>query len=184
LAFEGHYVGLLDGDWGRMSREAMQRYSMKEFRTQPEEWHTAMLAFSYYDRYTQDGWDMQYFPALDMSVMLPLKTLVTDAPSQHMLNYRHRDSSLAISVGRHSLETAASFHRYTVNAHSTAKAEYSVRKDGVAISTATTSNGTKLYTRSNLISGGWSTVMMSAKPWDFSTFQAVSSSITGAGALL
>ena len=30
LAFEGHYVGLLDGDWGRLSREAMERYSYKE----------------------------------------------------------------------------------------------------------------------------------------------------------
>ncbi|AXI45802.1 serine protease [Sulfitobacter sp. SK012] len=178
LAFEGHYVGLLDGDWGRLSREAMQSYTRKEFDAQPEEWHTAMLAFSFFDRYDRDGWDMQYFPALNMSLMLPLKTLITDAPSEHLLNYRHRDSTLAVSIGRHTLETASNFHQYTANAHSTAEVPYSVRKDGLAISTATKRDGTKLYTRSNLLNGAWSTVMISAKPWDLNTFQAVASSIS------
>lgn len=177
LAFEGHYVGLLDGDWGRLSREALQRYTREEFDAQPEEWHTAMLAFSFFGRYERDGWDMRYFPVLNMSLMLPLKTLITEAPSEHLLNYRHRDSTLAISIGRHSFETASNFHQYTVNAHSTAETPYSVRKDGLAISTATTRDGTKLYTRSNFINGTWSTVMVSAKPWDLNTFQAVTSSI-------
>ena len=177
LAFEGHYVGLLDGAWGRLSQQAMQRYTNKEFGAQPEEWHTAMLAFSFFDRYQRDGWDMRYFSALDMSLMLPLKALITDRPTEHMLNYRHRDSSLAVSVGRHSLETAANFHRYTINSHSTRETPYSVMKDGLAISTATTRDGTKLYTRSNFLNGAWSTVMVSAKPWDSNTFQAVTSSI-------
>ncbi len=177
LTFEGHYVGLLDGDWGRLSREAMQRYSTTEFGAQPEEWHTAMLAFSFFGRYERDGWNMQYFSALDMSVMLPLKTLITDPSSEHLLNYRHRDSTLAVSIGRHSLETASGLHQYTVDAHSTADSPYSVRKDGLAISTATTRDGTKLYTRSNYINGAWSTVMVSAKPWDINTYQAVASSI-------
>lgn len=178
LAFEGHYVGLLDGDWGRLSKEAMQRYSTKEFGAQPEEWHTAMLAFSFFDQYQRDGWDMQYFSAIDMSLMLPLKTLITDPQSEHLLNYRHRDSTLAVSIGRHSLDTASSLHQYTMDAHSTAETPYTVRKDILAISTATTRDGTKLYTRSNFINGAWSTVMLSAKPWDINTFQAVASSIT------
>lgn len=178
LAFEGHYVGLLDGDWGRLSREAMQRYTRKKFNAEPEEWHTAMLAMSFFDLYQRDGWDMQYFPVINMSLMLPLKTLITDAPTEHLLNYRHRDSTLAISIGRHSLDTAVNFHQFTMDAHSTAEAPYSVRKDGLAISTATTRDGTKLYTRSNFLNGAWSTVMISAKPWDLNAFQAVSSSIT------
>lgn len=33
LAFQGHYFGLLDGDCGRLSREAMSRYSWKEYGT-------------------------------------------------------------------------------------------------------------------------------------------------------
>ncbi|UWR13615.1 S1C family serine protease [Sulfitobacter sp. M368] len=177
LAFEGHYVGLFDGDWGRMSREAMQRYTVNEFGSQPEEWHTAMLALSFFERYQRDGWDMRYFPVLKMSLMLPLKTLIVDAPTEHLLNYRHRNSTLAVSVGRHSVATASNLHRYTMNAHSTTETPYSVRKDNIAISTATTRDGTKLYTRSNYIDGGWSTIMVSAKSWDLNTLQAVSSSI-------
>ncbi len=178
LAFEGHYVGLFDGDWGRMSQEAKQRYTIKQFGSQPEEWHTAMLALGFYERYQRDGWDMRYFPVLKMSLMLPLKTLIVDAPTEHLLNYRHRDSTLAVSIGRHSVETASNLHRYTMNAHSTNETPYSVRKENIAISTATTRDGTKLYTRSNYIDGGWSTVMVSAKSWDLNTLQAVSSSIT------
>jgi serine protease Do len=177
LAFEGHYVGLFDGDWGRMSQEAMQRYTVNEFGSQPEEWHTAMLALSFFERYQSDGWDMRYFPALKMSLMLPLTSLIVDAPTEHLLNYRHRNSSLAVSVGRHSVATASNLHRYTMNAHSNNETPYSVRKDNIAISTATTRDGTKLYTRSNYIDGGWSTIMVSAKPWDLNTLQAVSSSI-------
>lgn len=177
LAFEGHYVGLLDGDWGRLSQEAMQRYSNKEFGSSSEEWHTAALAFSFYDRYERDGWDMRYFPVLGMSVMLPQKALVTDPPTEHLLNYRHRNSSLAVSIGRHDQQTASSMHEYTTGAHSGTEQPYSVRKSNFAVSTATTSNGTKLYTRSNLVNGRWSTIMVSAKPWDANTFQAVTSSI-------
>lgn len=177
LAFEGHYVGLLDGDWGRLSREAMQRYSQSEFGSSPEEWHTAALAFSFYDRYNRDGWDMRYFSVLGMSVMLPQKALVTDPPSEHLLNYRHRDSSLAISIGRHDKKTASSLHEYTTNAHSTSGEPYSVRKTNFAVTTATMGNGKRLYTRSNYVNGAWSTIMVSAKSRDINTFQAVSSSI-------
>ena len=172
LAFEGHYVGLFDGDWGRLSQEAMQRYTIGEFGSQPEEWHTAMLAMGFFERYQRDGWEMRYFPVLRMSLMLPLKTLIIDAPTEHLLNYRHRDSTLAVSIGRHSVETASNLHRYTTNAHSTNETPYSVRKDNIAISTATTRDGTKLYTRSNYIDGGWSTVMVSAKSWDLNALQA------------
>lgn len=177
LAFEGHYLGLLDGDWGRLSRNAMYRYSNKEFGTASEEWHTAVLALGFFDRYSRDGWDMRYFPVLGMSVMLPKKTLSVDAPSEHLLNYRHSGSSLAISVGRHDQKTLSNFHDYTINAHSRNDEPYSVRKTNFAITTATMSDGSKLYTRSNFINGGWSTVMVSAKPWDLNTFQAVASSI-------
>ena len=45
LAFQGHYFGLLDGDCGRLSREAMSRYSWKEYGTKTEEWHIALLLY-------------------------------------------------------------------------------------------------------------------------------------------
>ena len=47
LAFEGHYNGLLDGDWGALSQKAMDRYSRQEFGTSAEDWHMATLAFGF-----------------------------------------------------------------------------------------------------------------------------------------
>ncbi len=177
LAFEGHYVGLLDGDWGSMSQRAMARYSYKEFQTAPEEWHTAALTFSFFERLDKHGWDMRYFSYLKMSVMLPNKRLVTDPATEYLLNYRHRDSTLKVSVGRHHQSTASNFHTYTANVHATKDEPYSVRKDNFAITTATMQDGTKLYTRSNFLDGMWSTIMVSAKSQDANTFNAVTSSI-------
>ncbi|NIZ62228.1 serine protease [Sedimentitalea sp. CY04] len=177
LAFEGHYVGLLDGDWGRLSREAMERYSYKEFGRASEEWHTAVLALSFFDRYERDGWDMRYFPALGMSVMMPLKTLVTDPPSDHFVNYRHSGSSLSVSIGRHDNATATNMHRFTIDAHTRREKPYSVRKTNFAVSSAVLSDGSTLYTRSNFINGAWSTIMVSASARDLNALQAVTSSI-------
>ena len=178
LAFEGHYVGLLDGDWGGMSQRAMVSYSRKEFQTSPEEWHTAHLAYSFYERNERDGWNMRHFSYLGMSVMLPTKQLITDPATDNLLNYRHRSSSLKVSVGRHNNRTANNLHEYTSDAHATNAKPYSVRKTNFAVTTATMRDGTKLYTRSNFVDGYWSTIMVSAKSWDSNIFQAVTSSIT------
>lgn len=183
LAFEGHYVGLLDGDWGRLSREAMHRYSYKEFGTPSEEWHTALLALSFFERIETDGWEMQYFPVLGMSVLLPAKNLVVDPPTEHLLNFRHSRSSLAISLGRHSQDTANSIHQYTLDSHAQKDVPYSVRKSNFAVSTATMRDGAKLYTRSDFIDGGWSTVIVSTASADPNLFQAVTSSIAVGEAL-
>lgn len=177
LAFEGHYVGLLDGDWGKLSRRAMQRYSQKEFARTSLEWHTAVLAVSFYERFEQAGWDMRYFPALGMSVMLPEKKLIIDAPTEHLLNYRHADSTLAISIGLHDQSTAEGLHKYTANSHASSSNPYSVRKPSFAVTGIIKSDGSRLYTRSNFIGRRWSTVMVSAKSWDENIFSAVTSSI-------
>lgn len=177
LAFEGHYRGLLDGNWGKLSREAMNSYSHSEFGTSSDEWHTAVLAINFFNRYDRAGWDMRYFPDLKMSVMLPEKELIVDEPSEHFRNYRHIASSLSVSMGRHNQKTVSNFHRYTFESHSNSEKPYSVRKTNFAVSSAVQANGARLYTRSHFIDGAWSTVMVSALAEDETTFNAVTSSI-------
>ena len=178
LAFEGHYLGLLDGDWGRLSREAMARYSRKEFNSVSEEWHIAALALGFFDRFERDGWDMQFYPGLEMSVLVPLRTLVTDPRSANFINLRHSGSSLSISMGIHSQATAQRIHDFTMGAHARSSAPYSVRKSSLAISSVTKSDGSLLYARSNFINGAWSTIMLSARSYDASILSAVASSLT------
>ena len=155
----------------------MRNYSASKFQSQPEEWHTAALAYSLFTRYEKSGWDMRHFSYLGMSVMLPLKQLVNDPATEHLLNYRYNLSSLKVSVGLHNQTTASNFHQYTLDVHASATEPYSVRKTNFAITTATLRDGLRLYTKSNFINGRWSTVMVSAQASDVNLFQAVTSSI-------
>lgn len=178
LAFEGHYVGLLDGEWGKMSKQAMLSYSKERFGENTEEWHSAILALDFFEKFENDGWNFRYFPALNLSVILPLKRLNIDAPSDLFLNYSHSGSSLAVSVGVHTEATAEEIHKFTRNFHKLSGKPYSVRKQNFAITTGTNNNGVKIYTRSNFIKGKWSTIMLSAQRKDFHVLSAVASSIT------
>ena len=178
LAFEGYYNGLLDGDWGPRSRDAMQRYSLSEFGTSSEEWHMAFLASTFFDEWTDNGWVVEYIPSLGMSFLTPERAKINQPPSKNFVNWRHSNSTLAYSIGIHDRSTAQSLHDYTSNWHDSTKPLYAVRKSNFAVTAAKKSDGSILYTRSNLVRGNWSTIMLSAKPWDEPTLNAVAASIT------
>lgn len=177
LAFEGDYNGLLDGAWGKISQRALERYSRREFGTPYEEWHLAFLAISYLDRYETDGWSMRYFPALRLSLLWPEKTIIQDPSTDQFLNFRHYGSSLSISIGRHTKAQTQSLHEFTTQNHALSSKPYTVRKTNFAVSSATKSDGSTLYTRSNFIDGAWSTIMLSANRRDKSVLNAVTASI-------
>ncbi|MCF3594187.1 serine protease [Rhodobacteraceae bacterium LMO-12] len=177
LAFEGHYNGLLDGAWGRLSQRALERYSVNEFGGGAEDWHMAVLAFGLLERYETDGWSMRHFGSLGMSLLLPSKTLIQDPPTENFVNFRHQRSSLSISIGILSKRTAQNVHDYTQGTHESGTTPYSVRKTSFAVSTGTDRTGKTLYTRSNLINGYWSTIMLSASQRDKGILNAVAASI-------
>ncbi|MEX0319015.1 MAG: trypsin-like peptidase domain-containing protein [Ruegeria sp.] len=178
LAFEGYYHGLLDGAWGKISSQALRRYSQAEFGTEPEDWHMAMLAWSLMDLVSTDGWNTRFFPGLGISVLWPEKAIIRDQDSEHFLNYRHAGSSLSISIGVHNVDTAQRLHDFTLGTHEKAGQPYQVRKSNLAVSSATKRDGSTLYTRSDFVGGAWSTVMLSASKRDGAILGAVSSSIS------
>ncbi|WP_299859070.1 S1C family serine protease [uncultured Roseobacter sp.] len=178
LAFEGHYNGLLDGDWGRISRQAFNDYSLKTLQSSSEDWHMAMLAWSLFQRMENSGWAMTHFASLDLSLLWPENALFRDSDSDNLINYRHTNSSLAISMGRHSDSTAQAMHDYTVGVHAGSNPAYSVRKPSLAVTSASMRNGSMLYARSDFLNGAWSTVLLSANEADVSVLNAVAASIT------
>ncbi len=177
LAFEGHYNGLLDGAWGRLSQRAMTGYSRAEFGSETQNWHMAMLAWSFFQRADADGWKMRYLRPLGMSMLWPEKAYVADAPSERFLNFRHTRSSLSISIGIHDPSVAQSVHNYTLGTHEHATQPYSVRKQDLAVSSATRRDGSTLYARSNFVDGAWSTIMIFANKSDGPILNAVAASI-------
>lgn len=177
LAFEGHYNGLLDGDWGSISRRSMSEYSYREFEESTQNWHMAVLAFSLFDRVDRDGWFIRYIEPLGLSFLYPDKAVVNDPKTDTFVNWRHSRSSLSYSVGRHTLRTVRSLHDFSFRWHELSEPPYTVRKDRLLVTGAKKRDGSQLYTRSDLIGDGWSTVMLSANRRDVATLQAVASSI-------
>lgn len=177
LAFEGHYNGLIDGDWGGLSQAALEAYSRQEFGTSAEDWHMAVLAFTFFDIYDRDGWAIRYNDDLGLSMLHPYDAARIEPATNQFINWRHTNSSLAYSAGVHSLEETQKFHKFTWESHNSAVEPYSLRRTNVAITTATDRNGNVLYTRSNFINGLWSTVMLSANRRDVSILNAVAASI-------
>lgn len=177
LAFEGHYLGLWDGDWGQNSQSSMRAWSYQEFSESPSNYHGARLAFSLAQRIEADGWNMRYFPNANMSMVWPYDTIVTDAPSDHFQNFRHSRSSLSLSLGRLTQKAASNIHQYTGDQHRSSADLYTVRKTNFAVTSARKADGSTLYTRSNFHDGAWSTIMLHAAARDANLLNAVAGSI-------
>lgn len=178
LAFEGHYNGLLDGDWGRLSQSAFESYSWSTLGEPSEEWHMAFLAMSFFQLFDRDGWQIDYSEPMQMSMMVPSEAVTFDPVTDTFANFHHTQSTLAYSIGVLDLETAQSMHGFTFDWHEVATEPYSVRKDNLAVTTGTRRDGSVLYTRSNYINGGWSTVMLSADRVDVPILNAVAASLS------
>jgi serine protease Do len=177
LAFKGHYNGLLDGDWGPRSQNAMEDYARAEFGTGAEEWHLAFLAFSFLDRYQQDGWGMFRTNSFGLSMLYPYRAVVTDPSTDIFVNWRHQHSSLSYSTGIHTQQTVQNVHDFTESVHESSLELYALRRPTFAVTSATRRDGSVLYTRSNYINGIWHTVMLSANRQDVPILNAVAASI-------
>ena len=178
LAFEGHYNGLLDGKWGGISQRAIQNYSLEEFEKMPARWHMAMLAYTFFNLNDVDGWQIRYFKNLGMSFLFPEKANFRGEPSDIFANWHHSKNSLSYSLNIGDIARTRRLHNFTETQHASRSELYTVRKDGFAVTSATKLDGSILYTRSNLIGGVWSTIMLSAEKADADVLQAVASSIS------
>jgi serine protease Do len=178
LAFEGHYNGLLDGDWGPRSRRAMDAYAREEFGAPAEDWHLAFLTMNFLDTVDRDGWGMHKFDSFGLSMLYPYEAFVGDPSTDSFVNWRHSRSSLSYSIGLHSQQTVQNIHDYTESMHFSSADLYSLRRQNYAITTAAMRDGGVLYSRSNFINGTWHTVMLSANRADVPILNAVAASIT------
>ena len=128
LAFDGSYQGLLDGSWGRLSQEALERYVAREFDGPAMIWHTAFLATVLLTHIQESGWKVEFLSDLGISLLVPTVATTHEAPSQHFRSWRHSSSSLGYSVGRHERSKTQAFHDFAERWHELSTAPYKVRK--------------------------------------------------------
>lgn len=178
LALEGYYNGLLDGAWGQISNRAITLYAGQEFDSPPQDIHAAFLAYSTADFLESDQWEMRYFDVLGLSFLVPTSALIEAPKTDDFLNYEHAGSSLKLSIGFGNRAWAEGVHDYAVGFGTSKGAPYTVRKPGVAITSATNRMGQTLYVRSLFWRGQWATLMLSAYEKDAGLLAAVSASIT------
>lgn len=177
LAFADVYNGLIDGAWGNGSQSALERFTAKSggsavFVTNADAVLAAMQAFS---AINAEGWERQYFSALDMSLLVPTAALVDGAPSDAFVNMNVSGRSIGYSMTVDNGVAAESYHAYTANQ---ADSEvYTVRRPKLWITSARTVDGVSLYARSDLRAAGWSTLMISGTDRDAGALAAITGSI-------
>lgn len=177
LAFNGNYLGLLDGAWGRISQEALAAYAARNYESAPKNWHTAMLAFEFVTKFQEEGWQIKHFNALGMSFLFPENAYTTSPATDAFVNWNHSKSSLGISVTIADQATTERLHNWTREQHAAVAPIYTVRKTNFAVTSSERRDGSQVYTRSNFLNGAWSTVILSSNLTDKSILQAVASSI-------
>lgn len=177
LAFEGDYQGLLDGAWGRLSQGALVRFSARELEEESKDWHMVVLALALIEKIDDDGWEYHYQSELGVSLLVPLKSIGLEKPSDSFANWRHKNSSLSYSVGALDQSQANKIHSYAWDWHEGYGSPYTVRKTGLAVTSSTKPSGDVLYARSDFVGGRWSTVLLFASKQDANLLGAVSSSI-------
>lgn len=176
LAFANAYNGLLDGAWGPGSQRALERYEVRngrsEFVTNAD---VLFLALETYEILEKDGWVRQYNSALDMSFLVPTVGFVPGAPSENFVNMELAGTSLGYSLAIDAGMQAERLHQFT-EAAAVGEA-YKVRRPTLWITSARNVKGLSLYARSDYRRGSWSTIMLSATDADAGALAAVTGSI-------
>ncbi len=177
LAFANFYNGLIDGAWGSGSQRALESFTAESggsaaFVTNADAVLAAMEAFT---AINAEGWERQYISALDLSFLVPTAAMVDGAPSDAFVNMNVSGRSIGYSMTIDTGAAAESYHAYT--ARQAVGEVYTVRRPKLWITSARTSDGVTLYTRSDLRAGGWSTLMISGRDRDAGALAAITGSI-------
>ena len=175
LAFQGDYNGLLDGDWGKRSQQALEAYAFRESGQAPANWHLSGLAFDLVEEIDRGGWQMYYNALLGMSYLFPTAQSEEAGSDSNFNNWEHTASSLRYSFT--TSDQAQKIHDFVYGEAAAGSDPYSLRKDDFAITAVQKANGRHLYARSHYLRGQWSTVVLSADDRDVHLVRAVTASM-------
>jgi S1-C subfamily serine protease len=176
LAFANVYNGMIDGAWGPASQRALERYTLARGGTSVvTNADVLFAALDAYEAIDGEGWERQYNSTLDMSFLVPTAALIDGAPSDVFVNLNVRGRSIGYSMTIDDGAAAQGYHEYTAGR---AIGElYTVRRPLLWITSARTSGGISLYTRSDYRRGSWSTLMIAGTDSDAGAFAAITGSI-------
>ncbi|WP_108262315.1 GSU2403 family nucleotidyltransferase fold protein, partial [Mangrovicoccus ximenensis] len=153
LALENFCHGLLDGFWGEGSQRALERFAAAVDLPLPVTGLSpVLLAALTAESFAEDGWQRDYFEAMDLSFMVPAAKIRRGTATRGVVNLGHADSSLAYSLARGGAEQVAQMH-----AHAELQAApgepFRLRRDGRWITSGITAEGSAIHVRSEVRRG-------------------------------
>ncbi len=158
LAMQGHYNGLLDGEWGNGSQSALERYTAAEFEgVKPINAHAAYLTSLTFDRWFDEGWAFKHVTHLNVSMLLPVDDLRLEEKDGSFEKWRHSSKDLVVIFNDLNDYGLTDLHQKILTGTDVTGAPYTLRGSNTWVTSTPTSSG-MVYIRSDLISGSWSTV--------------------------
>ena len=177
LALSGDYNGLIDGAWGPGSDRALARFAAREAPgVGGLNWVASSAAQTGLSAFYQEGWSNYYLSHYFVTVLVPMGALEFD-DSEAALAFHHTRSTLRYTVDRVSDESFGFWHQFALRDAMPGMEPYTLRRDKVNITSVTMRSGVTVYVRSDLVRGGWTTVVLSARPSDAGALAAASGSI-------
>ncbi|TNB49534.1 trypsin-like peptidase domain-containing protein [Martelella lutilitoris] len=154
LALTGDYDGRLDGQWGRGSQSALDRWSLREFGELPSNFHVAFLAAAGSEMLEADDWDVYYDSNLDISLLAPFAIVYAGDTDERMLEILSDDDSFAAVAALTDRASAIGFHEMLIaNASGVYRTEpYIVRRDDFWV-TSYAEDGHMAYQRTDFSRG-------------------------------
>lgn len=180
LTLKGHYQGLMDGQWGRMSQSALIKFSRAEYQQEPLNIHTVDLAGQMQNEIRQNGWRYVNDQATRYHFLLPLSLMDQQSKRGAQANIAVWDSdqtSLAISARVENSNAVNIGHRRLLSSHRGSEAPLNVRRDNRFITSITDQRGYYTYVRSERAGSRWRSIVITAKPEDKGLFNVAVGSV-------
>lgn len=176
LALEGYYTGLIDGAWGRMSQDALERFTRAQFEREPSNVDAAYLLSTTIDAFIDEGWQEHDVSYLALSVLLPMKKMRLIEEEGLREEWAHSEKDINVTFVDLTRPELLAVHRSFASQSDRSGEPYTVRQTDRWVTSVKNSWGTA-YIRSELIGGTWSTVAIYAANAHRAEFSLISSGI-------
>jgi S1-C subfamily serine protease len=159
---DGDFGGDLDGNWSSASAQAFGRYAAREFEDTPLNLHAAALVIGFLAEIEAQGWTVEQFPDLGISMAMPERALEPPEREDDGRRWWSRRGSLTLLTHRFAEDEARAWHRAASSANSEPAALEIFSGETVMSTSGFLDDGRRFFTRSDRTAGQWATVFIAS----------------------
>jgi serine protease Do len=162
LTLSGHYLGLLDGEWGRGSERALSLYaSEREGRVNATYGTVAALLTDFGNEIAANDWQMIHLESVDVSYAHPLNLLLEN-PDTTVMQFNTPDDSFGVNIDYSDRTGATAVHAYLFGQGLRSPEPYQNYQDDRLITSVSLPAGLLAYVRSDWVGDGFVTFSLIA----------------------